>query len=89
MSQNWQGVWRVGDQVLLEGHAVDSKAGAVLLSLDRVNHIGILGMDAWPSSALDRKLRLRGTIAVTDDLPVFIALDGDLPLPPGATWEMM
>ena len=75
---------RLGQEVTLEGVAVDAKLGALLelpgdsIWLDRKD---------WPAGYYGRRVRVTGVVIRRDDLPVFIPEEGEeragIPVPPG------
>ena len=78
---------RLGQDVTLEGVAVDDKAGARLeLPGDSI----WLDRNAWPRGFYGKRVRVTGVVIRRDDLPVFIPEPGEqeearagIPVPPG------
>jgi tetratricopeptide (TPR) repeat protein len=80
----WPGDWskRLGQNITLEGNALNAKLGALLEG--KGNHIWIDGIDGWPSGyyrgeGQAKRVRVTGTVIERHDLPVFISKKGDLP----------
>ncbi len=78
----WPKDWSacVGKSVTLEGIAVDSKLGALLLS--EQDEIAIAGLDSWPTGFYrggrdGKRLRVTGTVIVRDDVPAFVRRPGE------------
>ena len=82
----------IGKEVVLEGTAVDSKLGAVLLTRDGLVYID--GLESWPNGFYlggdkGRRVRVKGTLIERADLPVITEDPGaprraGIPLPAGA-----
>ena len=78
---------RLGQEVTLEGVAVDAKLGALLeLPGDSI----WLDRKAWPAGTYGHRVRVTGVVIRRDDLPVFIPEPGEgeetragIPVPPG------
>src|SRR5438552_13730303 len=77
-SDTWANDWAelLGQEVTLEGTAVNGKAGALLMSDDEAS-VAMHGLDAWPEGYQEvgdkrKRVRVTGTVILKHDLPVFI-----------------
>lgn len=84
----WPNDWSscLGQQVWVEGVALNEKVGAVLLKSeskeDHASRIYIDGLEAWPEVG-GRRLQVRGIVIKRGDLPVFVEKPGEHDLSAG------
>src|SRR5436190_249740 len=66
----WPADWAAveGRRAVLEGEAGDAKLGTMLVGQNGA--VWIDGLDAWPEGVAGKRVRVEGTVAGRDDLPL-------------------